>query len=140
MADPCKEPARITANLTSFLNARRKRIVIVNDRRDLLELFRYVLKPEYEVEAFLTGAEALAAIAANPPDLVITDWVRPEEIDGRELIERLRRVKPELPVLLVSGYVDALGHPAGVTSCLSLPCSAQQLSLAVHALIGDAAP
>jgi DNA-binding response OmpR family regulator len=141
MTNRRKEPARPTASFGLVLGrARRKRIVLVNDRVDLLDLFKLILKPTYEVEAFRTGAEALAAIIANPPDLVITDWERPEEIDGRELIERLRRVMPDLPVLLVSGYVHILGRPAGVTSCLPLPCNGRELSRAVHALIDGAAP
>jgi DNA-binding response OmpR family regulator len=136
-----RELARPTPSLGLVLGrARRKRIVLVNDRGDLLDLFKLILKPTYEVESFLTGAEALAAIAARPPDLVITDWARPEEVDGRELVARLRRVMPDLPVLLVSGYVHSLGCPAGVTSCLPLPCNGRELSRAVHALIGGAAP
>jgi CheY-like chemotaxis protein len=114
-----EELARLTVSLGLVQGcARRKRIVLVNDRGDLLDLFKLILKPTYEAEAFLTGAEAVAAITANPPDLVITDWARPEQIDGRELIERLRRVMPDLPVLLVNGYVHSLGRPSGVTSCL----------------------
>jgi two-component system C4-dicarboxylate transport response regulator DctD len=134
-----REPERVTASLANVLCPRRKRIVVVNDRDDTLLLLTTLLKPAYEVDAFLSGAEALAAISATPPDLVITDWARPEEIDGFELVDRLRRIQPELPVLLVSGYVDVIARPAGVTACLSLPFSARQLSRVVRELIGDPA-
>ena len=139
MIDRPKELERVTASLTSVLHPRRRRIVVVNDRDDSLLLLKTLLQPAYDVDAFLFGSEALAAISANPPDLVITDWARPEEIDGRELVERLRRVKPELPVLLVSGYVDILPHPPGVAACLSLPYSPQRLSQVVRELIGGPA-
>src|SRR5262245_23668711 len=121
MTDRRNELELITESLTSALRPRRKRIVVVNDREDSLLLLKTLLQAAYDVDAFLFGSEALTAIFANPPDLVITDWARPEEIDGRELVERLRQTRPELPVLLVSGYVDILGHPSGVTACLSLP-------------------
>jgi two-component system nitrogen regulation response regulator GlnG len=140
MIDRRKELECITPTLTRVPRPRRKRIVIVNDRDDSLLLLRTLLKPAYDVDAFRCGSEALAAISANPPDLVITDWARPEEIDGRELVERLHRTKPDLPVLLVSGYVDILGHPAGIAACLSLPYSAQRLAEVVRALIGDPPP
>jgi CheY-like chemotaxis protein len=140
MIDRPKELEPITASLTSVLHNRRKRIVVVNDRDESLLLLKTHLQPAYDVDAFLFGWEALAAISENPPDLVITDWARPEEIDGRELVERLRRMKPELPVLLVSGYVDILGQPAGVAACLSLPYSPQRLSQVVHELIGGPPP
>jgi CheY-like chemotaxis protein len=140
MIDRRKELERITTSLASVLHPRRKRIVVVNDRDDSLLLLKTHLQPSYDVDAFLFGSEALAAIFDNPPDLVITDWARPEEIDGPELVERLRRTKPNLPVLLVSGYVDILGQPPGVTACLSLPYSAQRLSQVVRALIGDPPP
>src|SRR5438128_12581727 len=119
MTDRQKEIERVTASLANVLRPRRKRIVLVNDRDDTLLLLTTLLKPAYEVDAFLSGAKALAAISANPPDLVITDWERPEEIDGPELVERLRHMQPELPVLLVSGYVDVLARPAGLAACLS---------------------
>jgi len=140
MTDRQKELEPVTASLANVLRARRKRIVLVNDRDDTLLLLTTLLKPAYEVDAFLSGAKALAAISANPPDLVITDWERPEEIDGPELVERLRHMQPELPVLLVSGYVDVLARPAGLAACLSVPFSARQLSQVVRGLIGDPAP
>jgi CheY-like chemotaxis protein len=139
MSDHSRELERVTASLTRIQGPRRKRIVVVNDRDDSLLLLKTVLKPAYDVEAFLFGSDALADILANPPDLVITDWARPEEIDGRELIDRLRCMKPEIPILLVSGYVDFLGHPPGVTACLSLPDSPQRLSQIVRELIGGPA-
>ena len=140
MIDRGKELESITATLTRVPHPRRKRIVVVNDRDDSLLLLKTLLQPAYDVDAFLFGSEALAAISANPPDLVITDWARPEEIDGRELVERLQRLQPDLPVLLVSGYVDILGRPAGVAACLSLPYSPQRLSQVVRELIGGPPP
>jgi CheY-like chemotaxis protein/anti-sigma regulatory factor (Ser/Thr protein kinase) len=49
------------------------------------------------------GREALEAIAAQPPDLVLTDLQMPE-IDGLELVETVRRRFPSLPVILMTAH------------------------------------
>lgn len=41
-------------------------------------------------------------------DLVVTDFRMPD-MDGVELINRLRALRPDLPVVLISGFVDVLG-------------------------------
>ena len=49
------------------------------------------------------GIEALALIAAQPPDLVLTDLQMPE-MDGLELVETVRRRFPGLPVIVMTAY------------------------------------
>ena len=55
-----------------------------------------------------SGVDALEQVAAHKFTLVITDYKMPR-MDGLELIVRLRKQSPELPVILISGFVDALG-------------------------------
>lgn len=54
------------------------------------------------------GAEALDQFAREKFDLVVTDYKMPK-MDGLELIGKLRKSVPELPIILISGFVDALG-------------------------------
>ena len=54
------------------------------------------------------GADALEQFARQKYDLVVTDYKMPR-MDGLELIVRLRKQAPDLPIVLISGYVDALG-------------------------------
>ena len=54
------------------------------------------------------GAEALEQFAKERFDLVVTDYKMPK-MDGLELIGKLRKAAPGLPIILVSGFVDALG-------------------------------
>jgi CheY-like chemotaxis protein len=55
-----------------------------------------------------SGVEALEYIATQKFTLVVTDYKMPR-MDGLELIVRLREHSPYLPVILISGFVEALG-------------------------------
>jgi CheY-like chemotaxis protein len=55
-----------------------------------------------------SGVEALEHFHPLQIDLVVTDYKMPR-MDGIELIARLRKQAPEVPVILISGFVDALG-------------------------------
>ena len=53
------------------------------------------------------GAEALRMLAADPGiEAVVTDYKMPR-MDGAELAARLRETRPDLPILLISGYTGA---------------------------------
>ena len=62
----------------------------------------------YRIATSTSGADALEQFASHKFDLVITDYKMPR-MDGLELISRLRKYTPDLPIVLVSGYVDTLG-------------------------------
>jgi PAS domain S-box-containing protein len=65
----------------------------------------------YEVEEAESGAEALERIRSRPPDIVVTDHLMPG-LSGTELAAMIRASRPDLPVLIVSGYADLEGLPA----------------------------
>ena len=52
--------------------------------------------------------EALTRFQEQSYDLVITDYRMPK-INGTELIAEMRLIRPEIPVILISGVVDVLG-------------------------------
>lgn len=60
----------------------------------------------YEVSEAGDGEEALVAIRADQPDLVIADIQMPR-MDGFALVDQLKEEFPDLPVLALSGYVGA---------------------------------
>jgi PAS domain S-box-containing protein len=65
----------------------------------------------YEVVEAESGQEALGLIEARGPDLVITDHLMPG-LSGTDLARILAAERPDLPVLIVSGYADLDGLPA----------------------------
>ena len=79
------------------------RILIIDDDPSILStLRRAVERAGHEVSAADNGLAGLAQLASAPVDLVVTDIVMPE-MEGIELIERLRRGYPGLPVIAMSG-------------------------------------
>lgn len=79
-------------------------IVVVDDEPDVLSSVCEVLEDEgYLTGKALSGKEALALIEERLPDLVILDIWLPD-IDGITVLERIREIHPDLPVLIISGH------------------------------------
>ncbi len=87
----------------------RKRILVVDDERDILELLSRRLQSwGYEVMTAATGKEALRIAEEKQPNLVLLDIVMPE-IGGRDVCSQFR-MNPktcDLPVV----FLTALGMP-----------------------------
>ena len=61
----------------------------------------------YEVQAVCDATDALAAVEKGSFDVVVTDIVMPGSMDGTALANAIRALKPDLPVLLMTGYKPA---------------------------------
>jgi CheY-like chemotaxis protein len=85
------------------------RILLVDDNANGLSARQSVLvELGHRITTASSGAEAMEQFVRHAFDLVITDFRMPK-MDGLELIVRLRKHAPEVPIILISGYVDALG-------------------------------
>jgi CheY-like chemotaxis protein len=83
------------------------KILIVEDEflsRD--NLCKFLGSEGYIIREASNGAEALEKLASESFDLVITDFVMPH-VDGLRLIELVRDKWPQLPVILITGYLSA---------------------------------
>ncbi len=83
-------------------------VLLVEDEPTVRSLARKVLvRLGYDVLEAADGIEALARFERDPDaiDLVITDVIMPS-MGGPELVRRLRALRADLPVLLMSGYTD----------------------------------
>jgi CheY-like chemotaxis protein len=86
-----------------------ERILLVDDNELGLRARKVVLEElGYQVTAIGCGIEALHQFGRQVFDLVITDYKMPN-LDGIQLIARIREQKPGVPVVLISGFAEALG-------------------------------
>ena len=85
------------------------RILLVDDNINGSTARKTVLEElGHKIGMASSGAEALEQFSKQKYDLVVTDFKMPR-MDGLELISRLRKLEPDIPIVLVSGFVDTLG-------------------------------
>lgn len=82
------------------------RVAFIDDEADIRSANRQGLQlAGLEVVDFSTAVEALTQIDANFPGVVVSD-IRMPQVDGLELLRRLRDIDPDLPVILITGHGD----------------------------------
>lgn len=85
------------------------RILLVDDNKLGLHARNALLREHgFEPVTAADGFEALAKFSEGKIDLVVTDYKMPG-MNGLELIGRIRSIAPATPIILISGYADALG-------------------------------
>ena len=85
-----------------------ERILFVDDEEDLNRIVKLVLeKLGYKVTIFSDAEEAVETFksTANLYDLILTDKTMPK-INGFQLAERVRKIRPEIPIIMCSGFVE----------------------------------
>jgi signal transduction histidine kinase/ActR/RegA family two-component response regulator len=109
-------------------------ILIVDDEAALVQLGEEMLAIlGYEPVGFQSSTTALAAFQADPQrfDLVLTDEVMPE-MTGTELATALHRSRPDLPIVLMTGYVGRADTnrlaTAGIRQVLKKPLLSNPLA------------
>lgn len=122
---------------------RQRTVVVVDDDVDTQEFLAAVLESQdYRVVTVNDGFDALLAIERHDPDVVLTDVLMPN-MDGIDLVARIRKVRSQLPVIVFSGYRDALmNNVAGLPDAvLRKPLSRDQLLAAIdHVLARSPSP
>jgi len=78
------------------------RILVIDDEKLIRWSVSKVLeRGGYRVSEAATGKDGLAAIEADPPDLVLLDITLPD-LDGFSVLKAIRQSRPELPVLMMT--------------------------------------
>ena len=84
----------------------QKILVVEDEFLSRNNLCKFLGSEGYIIRDAANGAEALEKITSESFDLVITDFVMPH-VDGLRLIELVRGKWPQLPVILITGYLSA---------------------------------
>jgi CheY-like chemotaxis protein len=116
---------------------RGKHVLYVDDEKAIVSLMKRMLERQgYRVSGYTDPREAVAAVRANPSqfDLVVTDYNMPG-LDGLEVAQALKQIRPNLPVVLASGYITeemrAKAPAAGVSELIYKPNTVDDLCEAV---------
>jgi CheY-like chemotaxis protein len=105
----------------------KKRILFIDDEYFLRKLIYEMLTTiDYEVKVEESGEKAVRTFIEHPEefDLVLTDLMMPD-MRGDEIAERIRSVRPNMPVVVMTGTPDNLprsrAEAAGICKVLSKP-------------------
>jgi PAS domain S-box-containing protein len=120
-----------------------EKILLIDDETDLVEVGKEMLEMQgFKVTSANSGKEALDIFREQPRqfDLIITDQTMPE-MAGMELAQKLLNIRPDIPIILCSGYSgkvtpdDAI--KLGIRAFCMKPLSHQQLIGTVRQVLDD---
>jgi len=120
---------------TSSRTAALGSILLVDDNKLGLSARKSVLEElGHRISTASNGVDALEQFNDRKFDLVVTDYKMPR-MNGLELIVGLRKIAPDLPVILISGFVDSLGLNEETTGAdVVIQKSANEVSHMVRAV------
>jgi signal transduction histidine kinase/CheY-like chemotaxis protein len=117
-------------------------ILLVDDEEQVVQVTGEILQSlGYSVVGRTVSQEALQLFSSSPDDfdLVITDLTMPG-LTGLELSEGMKRVRPDIPIILFTGYSDQVSKDAaieaGIDEYCMKPISMRELSTVVGRFLG----
>jgi DNA-binding NtrC family response regulator len=133
--------------ITSTARATKTVLIVDDDQaivrmlKDALGLFRH--QHAYKIETAGDGADALAALHRDQFDLVLLDMYMPR-MTGLELLEQMRRLKMQTPVLMLTGNDDtrtaADALASGIFAYIPKPFDLQHLEHLVSLAVSSRSP
>ena len=121
-------------------DARRPRILIVDDDVQLLDALQRMLRPRFEVTVATDSKEALRVVVAEEPFAVVIADLRMPGMDGVSLLFCIRQVAPDTVSVLLTGHADLEAATAAVNHgdafrLLTKPCNPAVLFRALEASV-----
>jgi CheY-like chemotaxis protein len=116
-------------------------VLLIDDEEDVLEMMHSMIeKLGYQVISKNSSIEALDTFRKQPQqfDLVITDQTMPEMM-GLELVEQLIRIRPDIPVILCTGYTEMIAEDnagsLGIGAYVMKPVRVREISVKIRKLL-----
>ena len=123
-----------------------RRVLIVEDDKDIVELVRYNLEKEgYQTAVAADGLTALSTLRRTPPDLVLLDLMLPK-LPGLEVCREIRRDQSlnRLPILMLTARGEeadrVVGLEMGADDYVTKPFSPRELVARIKALLRRTEP
>ncbi|MDK9707131.1 MAG: response regulator [Desulforhopalus sp.] len=120
-----------------------ERILVVDDDPSIAKMLEIVLSRHgYSVHSITSSTKALEVFRSDPGafDLVLTDMTMPE-LTGDNLAEEIRRIRPDVPIILCTGYSrqidDNQARAMGIRAFLMKPVDLRELAATVRRLIDE---
>ncbi len=79
------------------------RVLLVDDKENMLKLFERILAGDHEITTAADGARALSLVASREFDVVVTD-IRMPGADGFEVLKAVKSRSPDTEVIMMTGY------------------------------------
>ncbi len=139
MAGLTQTMAAGTAPSLTRLDGTPVRVLVVDDESQLAELLSMALRYEgWQVRTALTGNDAVRTAREFAPDAVVLDMMLPD-IDGLEVLRRMRADQPDVPVLFLTAKDAVEDRVAGLTAggddYVTKPFSLEEVVARVRALM-----
>jgi len=122
---------------------KKQKALVIDDEQVVLDSVNKILKDEhYEVDVTLSGREGLNQAIQKEYDIVLTD-IRMPDIGGMRVLRDIKRAKPSLPVVMITGYASVQSSvqamKLGAADYIEKPFTPEQLINAVASAIEIAA-
>ncbi len=119
----------------------KRNILAVDDDPGILRVLRDGLEiMGFYVTTANSGSEALDLFIKRKFDLVITDFMMPD-LTGKELIVHFKKINPEIPVVMITGYPlaypPAVARDEGISAYLVKPFRLIQLKEVINELLNS---
>jgi CheY-like chemotaxis protein len=119
----------------------KEHILVVDDEPLLLQMMKQMLEGlGYTVTAQSNSIDALTKLGNHPEmyDIVITDMTMPH-MTGNKLAQRLLEIKPEIPVVLCSGFSETIteneARPRNIRAFLTKPLTTAQIASTIRGIL-----
>src|SRR4029434_7914710 len=111
------------------------RILVVDDEPGIRQLLSELLRSDQHfVEVAIDGVDALNKFTSDSWDSVLTDRAMPR-MDGETLAAKIKELAPEMPIIMVTGFVSALQHPQSIDVVIEKPFTRALVRRAISAAL-----
>lgn len=117
-----------------------QKILFVDDEENVLSAYTRVLRKRFLIETALGGAEALERLGTSGPFAVIVSDMRMPEMDGVQLLAKVREISPDTIRIMLTGNADQQTatdavNKGAIFRFLTKPCEAETLGSVLQAAL-----